>query len=465
MANNKVQLANGTVLIDLTDSSLTSADSIASGVTAYDRSGTKLTGTLVVDSTYSVTKNLTDVSSSSDDTKVIQGNSFFTRLAPIPNNYVISSITVTMGGVDVTSQVFHPDEGGGGGADLGTKTIIENGTYNASSDNLDGYSQVTVNVPTGTARSSSDLTVSGATVTAPAGLYASNATYTMPTAEPYLNSTAEYYTDEGVRRWHIRPFIEVDAGEGDVPGYIADGTHIDGNYAEYPAVPKNTTITPSTQAQTVGGANYMMESAVTVAAMPSGTAGTPTATKGAVSNHSVSVTPSVTNTTGYITGSTKTGTAVTVSASELVSGNKEITANGTNIDVANYSTVSVAVPSSGGANFATATMTNSSNQAQSISFTLPSGRTPKAFFARLTSQIARNSSSRYYYVFDMRWDGSSTGGVAGNTFYMYSGTLSNVTSGYSHSQSNTTFTLSTTGTRSTSPGSFYNGTYELVYVY
>ena len=50
----------------------------------------------------------------------------------------------------------------------------------------------------------------------------------------------------------------------------------------------------------------------------SGTAGTPTATKGTVSNHSVSVTPSVTNTTGYITGSTKTGTAVTVTASELV---------------------------------------------------------------------------------------------------------------------------------------------------
>lgn len=36
---------------------------------------------------------------------------------------------------------------GGGSADLGTKSISSNGTYNASSDNLDGYSQVTVNVP------------------------------------------------------------------------------------------------------------------------------------------------------------------------------------------------------------------------------------------------------------------------------------------------------------------------------
>lgn len=82
----------------------------------------------------------------------------------------------------------------------------------------------------------------------------------------------------------------------------------------------------------------------------SGTAGTPTATKGAVSNHSVTVTPSVTNTTGYITGSTKTGTAVTVSASELVSGTLNVTENGT-ADVTNYASVDVNVPSSGGSSY------------------------------------------------------------------------------------------------------------------
>ena len=76
----------------------------------------------------------------------------------------------------------------------------------------------------------------------------------------------------------------------------------------------------------------------------SGTAGTPTASKGAVSNNSVTVTPSVANTTGYITGGTKTGTGVTVSASELVSGNKAITPSETaqsGIDVTNFKTVSV----------------------------------------------------------------------------------------------------------------------------
>ena len=81
----------------------------------------------------------------------------------------------------------------------------------------------------------------------------------------------------------------------------------------------------------------------------SGTAGTPTASKGAVSNNSVTVTPSVTNTEGYITGGTKTGTGVKVSASELVSGNKAITPSETaqsGIDVTNFKTASVGAISS-----------------------------------------------------------------------------------------------------------------------
>ena len=88
-------------------------------------------------------------------------------------------------------------------------------------------------------------------------------------------------------------------------------------------------------------------------------AGTPTATKGSVSNHAVTVTPSVTNTAGYIAGGTQTGTAVTVSASELVSGSETKTANGTydvtnlaslvvDIDFATYYTSSSAPTSSQG---------------------------------------------------------------------------------------------------------------------
>lgn len=42
---NKVALANGTVLIDLTSDTVT-AGSVLAGVTAHDKSGAKITGTL-----------------------------------------------------------------------------------------------------------------------------------------------------------------------------------------------------------------------------------------------------------------------------------------------------------------------------------------------------------------------------------------------------------------------------------
>lgn len=101
----------------------------------------------------------------------------------------------------------------------------------------------------------------------------------------------------------------------------------------------STDLSVSSATVTVPSGYYSAQASKTVA---SGTAGTPTASKGTVSNHSISVTPSVTNTTGYITGSTKTGTAVTVSASELVSGSETKTANGT-YDVTNLAELVVNV--------------------------------------------------------------------------------------------------------------------------
>lgn len=104
---------------------------------------------------------------------------------------------------------------------------------------------------------------------------------------------------------------------------------------------------------------YSTQAQGTVAA---GSQGTPTATKGTVSNHSIDVTPSVTNTAGYINGGTKTGTAVTVSASELVNGTYAVNSSGTK-DVTNYASASV--PSGG----ATASASKGSVSNHSVSVT------------------------------------------------------------------------------------------------
>ena len=128
-------------------------------------------------------------------------------------------------------------------------------------------------------------------------------------------------------------------------GYTGLGTvTVEGIDSEYVGsdIPRNTSSSLLTEGATVSVPSGYYENNASKA-VASGTEGTPSATKGAVSNHSVSVTPSVTNTAGYISGGTKTGTAVSVSASELVSGTKSISTNGTE-DVTNYASVSVSVP-------------------------------------------------------------------------------------------------------------------------
>ena len=80
------------------------------------------------------------------------------------------------------------------------------------------------------------------------------------------------------------------------------------------------------------------------AKIDAGEEGTPTAEKGLVHNHSIDVTPMVTNKTGYIVGHSLTGTPITVEANELVSGTQEITATTAvqdEIDVVNYRYVKV----------------------------------------------------------------------------------------------------------------------------
>ena len=238
---------------------------------------------------------------------------------------------------------------------------------------------------------SSDLTASGATVTAPAGFYAESASKTVAsgsastpatsiTANPTISVNASGLITASVSgSKSVTPTVS--------SGYVTSGTagtiSVSGSNTEQLSTQAGTTITPTESEQTAVASGKFTTGAVKVGAISStyvgsgitqrdstdltesgatvtapagyyaeaasksvasGTAGTPTATKGTVSNHSISVTPSVTNTTGYITGGTKNGTAVTVNVSELESGTKTITENGTGISVSGYSAVNVDVP-------------------------------------------------------------------------------------------------------------------------
>lgn len=153
-------------------------------------------------------------------------------------------------------------------------------------------------------RASGDMSTSGATVTAPAGYYSAPASASVPSMSL---PTAPSANASGTQKTSIAPGIAV-------------------RYLNIPA------------GYNASAQYYQLN------AMPAGDVGTPTASKSAVSNHELTVTPSVTKTAGYIAQSgTVTGTPVTVNAAELVSGDLEITVNGEGIDVTEYETVTVNV--------------------------------------------------------------------------------------------------------------------------
>lgn len=308
MAVNKV-IYGTTVLVDLTEDTVTPS-ALAEGYTAHDRSGAPITGTAT-------------------------GGSMVIRDEQDSHGGTIRSITA-------------------GSVVTGTKTITANGTYDVAE-----FADASVNVPapepelqakTATPSTSQQVItadsgydgLSQVTVSAmPSGSASTPATSITANPSISVNSSTGLITASVSGSKSVTPSVSA--------GYVSSGTagtvSVSGSNTSQLTTQAAKTVTPSTSSQTAVAAGRYTTGAVTVAAMPSGTAGTPTATKGTVSNHVISVTPSVTNTTGYITGGTKTGTAVTVSASELVSGSQTITENGT-VDVTNLASVDVDVAAS-----------------------------------------------------------------------------------------------------------------------
>lgn len=179
-----------------------------------------------------------------------------------------------------------------------------------------------------TPRTASDVTVSGATVTVPSGAYASQV------QKSVASGTAG--TPTATKGTVSNHSVSVTPSVTNSTGYITGGT-------------KTGTAVTVSASELVSGTLSITSSGtkdVTDYASASVAAGgvSASATKGSVSNHQVSVTPTATATAGYVAAGTSNGTAVTVTASELASGNLALTDNTASTSCVGYSTVSVAIP-------------------------------------------------------------------------------------------------------------------------
>ena len=216
---NKVYKADGTKIIDISDSTI-DEESVLEGHVGYDAAGRRFEGT----ATGGAGGNYNVISlDTGDGTQEIQ-------------------ITDAQGGTEI--EELHVTENGtynaGAGAaynpvyvnvpegpDVEELNISQNGTYTAESGVA--YNPVNVNVPTGPAKSASDVTVDGANVTVPAGLYSAQVVKTVASGSASTPATtkqqsAPTFSISGNVVTANVAATYVDVTPNVTPGYISSGT-------------------------------------------------------------------------------------------------------------------------------------------------------------------------------------------------------------------------------------------------
>lgn len=232
---------------------------------------------------------------------------------------------------------------------------------------------------------------------------------------------------------------------------------------------KSVSYTPTTQTQTQrvtadSGYDALKAVNVTVNPIPSSYV-QPTTTVGATTYRASTSAQTIQSGTYH-------SAAATIAAVSQTNLTAENIKSGTTISISNgqsnlWSVTGTYTGGGGGGSFSVATTTwnNSTNTTTSHQFTGLSG-TPKFAVLRCTSQLTRSSSNTYYYIADIVWNGTD---AYGNYHLRSNGSFNNVASNATTKFTVTTGTNSITftsgGSRSGAPGSFYNGTYELTYIY
>ena len=214
------------------------------------------------------------------------------------------AVTMTLSGM---VQAVDGIETGGGEPNLQSKTytVDSAGTETITADSgYDGLSEVEVTVPQG---------------------------------EIYVENYKGFYTASGARKWHCQAHAVIETGDSyGTSGFIADHTSVRGTDNVYNAIPTGTTVTPTTSSQTIGGADTMMESAVTVNPIPSNYKDTTDAT--------ATADKILQGYTAYANGQKLVGTA---SGGITPSGTYSITSNGI-YDIVSFASVDVNVSGGGG---------------------------------------------------------------------------------------------------------------------
>ena len=243
--------------------------------------------------------------------------------------------------------------------DVTQDTVTPNSLLSGYTATAASGDKITGNIET---KSASDVSIDGPLVTVPEGYYDTTQTKTVQSGSvgtPTITKSVQNHTatitasvtaSEGyiLNQTKTSQSATVAASEL-VSGSktIQENSTVDvTDYAEVvvdvPPHNQNKTVNPTTSQQIVtADTGYTGLGEVVVTAMPTGTAGTPTVTVSS-GDHSAQVTPQVTNTTGYITGGTKTGSSVTITAADLTSGRATITQNGL-VDVTNFEEALVSV--------------------------------------------------------------------------------------------------------------------------
>lgn len=405
----------------------------------------------------------------------------FSGLSGEPTSFVVTSThTITPDDVDYVSQIvydgssYHTQE---------VRDISNQNAYYASTGTSSTYSNGTLTVTTGV--TSAELSSTYNLIYTYGG-----SSSNIGTADVQVGSGATSITFTGLEDEPIyfscifKSNFSTSSGYQRVIGVAYDGTNIYGMELDSTAKYSNThwsytynngSLTISSSGTNAGGyfhqpGYYQLTYAI---GEPS-----PYQTK------SVTYTPTTSAQTATITADTgydalgQVNVTVNAIPSQYIvpTGNIAITSNtasGSTLNVSQYATATVNVPTGGGSLSVDTKTVTASNYPVSVSFSSMKGE-PKYFFLRSTSQISSSGSTTYYYIIDLRYNGNANNYCDGNCFRIGStrrvdvittASSGGTVTGYTWSYSGTTLTItSSAASRSASPGAF-NNTYELVYLY